>query len=57
MGPSSATETDWSRLLGVGVTFLLVGLIMVMVNRIITARFPFYEFRNFERTNFKVTEM
>lgn len=35
---SSATETDWSRLLGVGVTFLLVGLIMVMVNRIITAR-------------------
>lgn len=35
---SSATDTDWSRLLGVGVTFLLVGLIMVMVNRIITAR-------------------
>ena len=35
---NSALDTDWSRLLGVGVTFLLVGLIMVMVNRIITAR-------------------
>ena len=31
-------EGDWSHLLGVGVTFIMVGLIMVMVNRIITAR-------------------
>ena len=29
---------DWSSLLGAGVTFIIVGLIMVMVNRIISAR-------------------
>ena len=31
-------QADWSRLLGVGVAFIFIGLIMVMVNRIITAR-------------------
>ena len=35
---NSMVEGDWSHLLGVGVTFIMVGLIMVMVNRIITAR-------------------
>ena len=35
---NSMVEGDWSHLLGVGVTFIIVGLIMVMVNRIITAR-------------------
>ena len=29
---------DWSSLLGAGVTFIIVGLIMVMVNRIISSR-------------------
>ena len=31
-------NNNWSSLLGVGVTFIIVGLIMVMVNRIISAR-------------------
>ena len=31
-------QADWSQLLGVGVAFIFIGLIMVMVNRIITAR-------------------
>ena len=31
-------QADWSSLLGVGVAFIFIGLIMVMVNRIITAR-------------------
>lgn len=31
-------DTDWGRLLGVGVTLIIVGLFMVMVNRIITER-------------------
>ena len=31
-------QADWSRLLGVGVAFIFIGLIIVMVNRIITAR-------------------
>ena len=35
---NSMMEGDRSHLLGVGVTFIMVGLIMVMVNRIITAR-------------------
>ncbi len=36
---SSMVQADWSsRLLGVGTTLILVGLIMVMVNRIITQR-------------------
>lgn len=35
---SSYVEADWSRLLGVGTTFIIIGLIMVMVNRIITQR-------------------
>jgi len=38
MIPSSLIKADWSRLLGVGVAFIFIGLIMVMVNRIITAR-------------------
>ena len=38
MVTNSMVEGDWSHLLGVGVTFIIVGLIMVMVNRIITAR-------------------
>ena len=35
MIPSSVVDADWSRLLGVGVCLLLVGLMMVMVNRIV----------------------
>ena len=35
---NSLEGKDWSSLLGAGVTFIIVGLIMVMVNRIITAR-------------------
>ena len=31
-------EVEWSRLLGVGATLIIIGLIMVMVNRIITER-------------------
>ena len=31
-------QADWSRLLGVGLAFIFIGLIMVMVNRILTAR-------------------
>ena len=38
MIPSSVVDADWSRLLGVGVCLLIVGLMMVMVNRIISAR-------------------
>merc|ERR1719471_1257392 len=38
MIPSSLIKADWNRLLGVGVAFIFIGLIMVMVNRIITAR-------------------
>jgi len=38
MLPSSLIKADWSRLLGVGVAFIFIGLIMVMVNRIITAK-------------------
>ncbi|XP_059098330.1 uncharacterized protein LOC131892493 isoform X1 [Tigriopus californicus] len=38
MVPSSVVDADSSRLLGVGTTFIMVGLIMVMVNRIITQR-------------------
>lgn len=38
MVPSSVVDADSSRLLGVGTTFIIVGLIMVMVNRIITQR-------------------
>ena len=34
----SIFQADWSQLLGVGVAFIFIGLIMVMVNRIITAR-------------------
>ena len=36
--PTTITKADWSQLLGVGVAFIFIGLIMVMVNRIITAR-------------------
>ena len=35
---SMTGNNNWSSLLGVGVTFIIVGLIMVMVNRIISAR-------------------
>ncbi len=35
---SGTVGTDWGHLLGVGVGLIIVGLIMVMVNRIITAR-------------------
>lgn len=38
MVPTTVVKTDWSQLLGVGVAFIFIGLIMVMVNRIITAR-------------------
>lgn len=34
----SVKESDWSQLLGVGATFIIVGLVMVMVNRIITEK-------------------
>ena len=32
MVPANVVNADWSRLLGVGVAFLIVGLLMVMVN-------------------------
>ena len=35
MVPTTITKADWSQLLGVGVAFIFIGLIMVMVNRII----------------------
>ena len=38
MIPANVVKADWSRLLGVGITFLMIGLIMVMVNRILSAR-------------------
>ena len=38
MVPANVVNADWSRLLGVGVTFLLIGLLMVMVNRILSAQ-------------------
>ena len=38
MIPANVVNADWSRLLGVGITFLMIGLIMVMVNRILSAR-------------------
>ena len=38
MIPANIVNADWSRLLGVGVTFLMVGLMMVMVNRIVSAQ-------------------
>lgn len=39
MIPSSLTvDADWSKLLGAGVTFLMIGLVMVMVNRIVGAK-------------------
>ena len=38
MVPANVVNADWSRLLGVGVAFLIVGLLMVMVNRILSAQ-------------------
>ena len=35
---SGSRTMEWSNLLGVGATFIMVGLVMVMVNRIITER-------------------
>ena len=31
-------QADWSRLLGVGLAFIFIGLMMVMVNTIISDR-------------------
>ena len=38
MVPANIVNADWSRLLGVGIAFLLIGLLMVMVNRILSAQ-------------------
>ena len=38
MIPANVVNADWSKLLGVGVAFLIVGLLMVMVNRILSAQ-------------------
>ena len=38
MIPSNVVNADWSKLLGIGVAFLIVGLLMVMVNRILSAQ-------------------
>ena len=38
MVPANVVNADWSKLLGVGVAFLIVGLLMVMVNRILSAQ-------------------
>ena len=37
-GEVAALDSDWSTLIGVGIALLLVGLFMVMVNRILTER-------------------
>ena len=38
MIPANVVNADWSKLLGIGVAFLIVGLLMVMVNRILSAQ-------------------